>query len=124
MFFAGAIAAQVAALNAMTDWLTQKTGLTLVCGECGKPIVLSEPMYYRHQTPYHSTCGDPLGIKAAVAAERERCAKLVQARADMWNEHAKIGRSGDCSESLADECEDIVAAIRRGEQPSSTGGER
>lgn len=41
----------------------------------------------------------------------EQCKKLVQARADRWNACSSVGL-GRCSESLADECEDIVAAIR------------
>jgi hypothetical protein len=52
-------------------------------------------------------------LQAALTLERERCAQLVLARARLWNDHARAGHPGDCAESLADECEDIVAAIRR-----------
>lgn len=40
------------------------------CADCGKPIVMNAPSYYRADPAggmgksYHSTCGDPLGIKA------------------------------------------------------------
>lgn len=54
-------------------------------------------------------------IDVALAAERERCVKIVRDRAAKWNEHAKAGHPGDCAESLADECEDILAAILKSE---------
>lgn len=43
--------------------------------------------------------------------ERERCAQLVKDRAAKWNAEARANGHGRCSESLADECEDIAAAI-------------
>lgn len=55
------------------------------CAECGKPIFMHEPSFYKKDPSgdigktYHSTCGDPLGIKAAVAAERRRCADIALA---------------------------------------------
>lgn len=52
-------------------------------------------------------------VADAIAIERERCAQLVLARAKLWNDHARTAHPGECAESLADECEDIVAAIRR-----------
>lgn len=53
------------------------------CAECGKPIEMGQGSFYipapagaDFGKTYHSGCGDPLGIKAAIAAERERCAKI------------------------------------------------
>lgn len=52
------------------------------CHDCGKPIEPGQTSYVANPGPgaihhYHSKCGDPLGIKAAVAAERERCALIA-----------------------------------------------
>lgn len=55
-------------------------------------------------------------VAKARTDERERCAKLVDARAQLWNNAAKVGMHSDCSMSLAEECEDIAAAIRRGDK--------
>jgi hypothetical protein len=55
-----------------------------VCADCGKPIEPGAPMYLTTDPPsvavkhFHSGCGDPWGVKGAVAAERERCAKIVE----------------------------------------------
>jgi hypothetical protein len=55
-----------------------------VCADCGKPIEPGAPMYLKTDPPsvavkhYHSGCGDPWGVKGAVAAERERCAKIAE----------------------------------------------
>lgn len=40
------------------------------CADCGKPIKMGEPSYYRKDPAgdigkaFHSTCGDPFGLKA------------------------------------------------------------
>ena len=57
--------------------------------------------------------GDRL-IKQAVEAERERCAKIVSERVAIWNARVRTGYNGDCDQSLAYECEDILAAILKG----------
>ena len=50
-------------------------------------------------------------VGAAIAAERERCAKICDQRAATWTAQ----RAPDtCAMSLEEECEDIAAAIRRG----------
>lgn len=62
-----------------------------ICAECGEPIGFGQGSYYKKagdnsdigQT-FHSTCGDPLGIKASVVAERERCATKLEIAADAW----------------------------------------
>jgi hypothetical protein len=51
---------------------------------------------------------------AAVMAERERCLAIVKCRIDLWNKAVREGCHEDCSMSLAEECEDIHAAIRKG----------
>lgn len=44
--------------------------MTDICADCGKPIGMNEGSYYRKDGyadlghAFHSTCGDPLGIKA------------------------------------------------------------
>jgi hypothetical protein len=50
-----------------------------------------------------------LAISNAIAAERERCAKICDMRAAIF----KL-TSNTCSLPLEEECEDIAAAIRRG----------
>lgn len=55
-----------------------------LCIGCGKPIEPGQSSYYRKNPvddiggSFHSACGDPLGINAAIAAERERCAKIAE----------------------------------------------
>lgn len=57
---------------------------TSPCIDCGKPIT-DGYWYYRtghdgrKEGYLHSGCGDPFGIKAAIAAERERCAQIAEA---------------------------------------------
>jgi hypothetical protein len=41
------------------------------CADCGKPILMNEGSYYRKRgdntdigQTFHSTCGDPFGLKA------------------------------------------------------------
>jgi hypothetical protein len=52
------------------------------CAECGKPIQMGEPSYYRKDPSddigkaFHSACGDPLGIKAK-DAEIERLHSIL-----------------------------------------------
>lgn len=52
------------------------------CADCGKPIDMHEPSYYRKDPTedigksYHSHCGDPFGIKAK-DAKIERLQALV-----------------------------------------------
>jgi hypothetical protein len=64
----------------------------------------------------------------ARGAERMRASAqaMVQRRADIWNGAARSDEAGACAESLADECEDIVAVIRAlplpGE-PQPSGGD-
>lgn len=53
-------------------------------------------------------------VGAAIAAERERCAKIVRERAAIWNARVRTGYNGDCDQHLAYECEDILAAILKG----------
>jgi hypothetical protein len=58
-----------------------------ICADCGDLITPSTGSYYRKDPAsdigktYHSTCGDPFGVHAAVdaaiAAERERCALIA-----------------------------------------------
>lgn len=48
--------------------------MTDICADCGKPIGMDEGSYYRKVhgldigESFHSTCGDPLGLKARDAA--------------------------------------------------------
>ncbi len=56
-----------------------------ICADCGEPIGFDAPMYLTVGPSggyHHSSCGDIFGAKAAVAgavaAERERCAKIVE----------------------------------------------
>lgn len=61
---------------------------TSPCVDCGKPIDNGHWYYGKGRGGvgkdgyHHSTCGDPLGIEAAVAAERERCAKIAETFCD------------------------------------------
>jgi hypothetical protein len=54
------------------------------CADCGKPITFAQPSYYAQDgygdigRAYHSACGDPFGVKAAILAEREACAKIIE----------------------------------------------
>jgi hypothetical protein len=58
--------------------------MTETCADCGKPIAMHEGSYYRKDPAddigrtFHSTCGDPLGIKAKDAEidrlDRAACA--------------------------------------------------
>lgn len=57
-------------------------------------------------------------VECPIEAEREktnatieRCAQVAKQRADHWNKEAKGDARQTCAESLADECEDIFAAI-------------
>jgi hypothetical protein len=52
-----------------------------------------------------------IDIRTILKTERERCAALVAERAAKWNDAARADMHAPCAESLADECEDIVAAI-------------
>jgi hypothetical protein len=64
------------------------------CAECGKPIEMGQPSYYRKRPgddigqSFHSHCGDPMGLKASERRireeERERCAKIAEAY--RWDE--------------------------------------
>ena len=54
---------------------------------------------------------DTIVASAATQAERERCAKIVESRVAVWKK-----ADGPCAMSLEEECEDIAAAIRRGDQ--------
>lgn len=54
------------------------------------------------------------GYDEGVAAERARCVALVQHRVKLWNDSLRADMHGDCAMSLAEECEDIAAAIQRG----------
>jgi hypothetical protein len=59
---------------------------TETCADCGKPISQNEGHYVTTDPwgkggpnkYHHSACGDPFGIKAAVALERERIAAAVE----------------------------------------------
>lgn len=53
-------------------------------------------------------------IRRALINERERCVSIVDARAKVWNDALKAETHGNCSQSLAEECEDIAMMIRRG----------
>lgn len=82
---------------------------TSPCVDCGKPIDNGHWYYGTGRAGgkdgyHHSACGDPLGIEAAVAAERERCAKI----ADAYAEHCK--RGGPLS-SMAEDAWGAVAAL-------------
>ena len=56
------------------------------CAGCGQPIVGAESSFYVKGASedigrtYHARCGSggPSTVKAAVAAERERCAEIVE----------------------------------------------
>lgn len=61
-------------------------------------------------------------LEYQIAQERERCAKIVDMRAKVWNDAVKSGAHENCAMSLAEECEDIAAAIR-GTFGQSTVGE-
>lgn len=62
------------------------------CADCGEPITMGQGSYYRPDAnggmgkSFHSECGDPLGTKAAVASERERCAKIAEGLAEFMGE--------------------------------------
>lgn len=43
----------------------------------------------------------------------ERCAKIVDMRAKVWEDAAKADVHGNCAMSLWEECEDIAQAIRK-----------
>lgn len=86
------------------------------CAECGKPILDSEPSYYR-KAPHadigdmvHYACGDPFGIKAAVAAAYEDAAKIAEGMTQLQRQivktnvlTGKVGTPDPCS---------IASAIR------------
>lgn len=62
------------------------------CNDCQKPIEPGQTSYVSNPATgvihhYHSKCGDPFGIKRAVAEERERCAKIAEDeyRDDRWH---------------------------------------
>jgi hypothetical protein len=66
------------------------------CADCGKPIEMNQASYYRRDPAtdigktYHSTCGDPFGIKAELARLRE----IEQAARDLtalWQEQKIAG---------------------------------
>lgn len=52
------------------------------------------------------------GIIDGRKEERERCIAAVMERAAKWADHARHANHSDCSDSLAEECEDIAVAIR------------
>lgn len=67
-----------------------------ICADCGKPIQMGEGSYYRRDPAsdigqtFHSTCGDPLGIKAK-DAEIERLRSILVCVANdsrSWQLHA------------------------------------
>lgn len=80
-----------------------------VCADCGTPFSLYAPRYWRtdakdgQQKVYHANCGDPLGIKAAVQTERERCARIAAKWPDLpkpehpWAEGYASGYQAACN---------------------------
>lgn len=47
-----------------------------------------------------------------IDAERARCLAIVGQRLKLWNDAAQADVHGDCALSIAEECEDIAAAIQ------------
>jgi hypothetical protein len=93
------------------------------CAECGKPIQMNEPSYYKRDPAggdfgktYHSNCGDPFGHKAAVAKavsdERERCAKIAEGWLATYGKHKPEYVSAQTW--AVDAVEDIAEEIRKG----------
>lgn len=85
----------------------QKVTTMEICKDCQKTIEPGQTSYVANPAAgvihhYHSKCGDPFGIKRAVVAERERCAKIADAVAALQTED-------DC---LRDFASDIAAEIR------------
>lgn len=61
-----------------------------ICAGCGNEIGMLQASYYSKDPTcdigktYHSHCGDPFGIEAKIAAEREACAKVAE-----WTDHGE-----------------------------------
>lgn len=73
------------------------------CADCGKPISMGEPSYYRPALhgdfgqSFHSHCGDPLGMKAKDArladldAEVQRLRRVVV----QYGDRARMSNAAD-----------------------------
>jgi hypothetical protein len=79
--------------------------------------MMGQPSYYRNESSgitgktYHSECTDPLRVKAAVAAERERCAKIAEEWLETFGAYTPEHVSAQ--KWASDAVRDIAAAIRK-----------